>query len=189
MATSGFVTIGKIVKAHGLTGEFSVEHYLDSPFVLHDMVRVYLKQEGKRPRKFLVASIRFLGGRVLMKLEGIAGRREAERCRGALIWARKRDMPGLSGDEVLVGDLFGCCVYLPQGAYLGRIADVMTRTGQEVWILRDRKNRELMMPAVDEFIEELDVQAGRVVVAPPPGLLATYGIEEERDSSGNSETG
>jgi 16S rRNA processing protein RimM len=189
MAASGFVTIGEVVKAHGLTGELSVAHYLDSPFVLRDVARVYIKQEGKRPRKFPVASVRIRSGRVLMRLEGITGRGEAERYRGALLWARKRDLPGVSGDEVLVQELYGCSVYLPRGEYLGLLADVMTRTGQEVWIIRDRENREILVPAVDEFVEELDVESKRAVVNPPPGLLETYGVRPGREHPGNDETG
>jgi 16S rRNA processing protein RimM len=52
-----------------------------------------------------------------------------------------------------------------------RGADV---AGQELWFIHDEDGNEIMLPAVDEFIRGIDLDAGVILVDPPDGLLELY---------------
>ncbi len=179
MSQSGFLTLGRVRKPHGLKGEFRVESYADSPFVFESLSRVYLKHESRRPEKFLVESARHGEGELLLRLTGIESRQRALEYHNAAVWVRKRDLPPLEPDEVYLGDLAGFVVYLPDRSRLGTLERADVVSGQEMWTIRTREGREVLFPARDELVPELDVRAKEAVIDPPPGLLAVYGVKDD----------
>jgi 16S rRNA processing protein RimM len=50
--------------------------------------------------------------------------------------------------------------------------------GQEMWTIRTQKGSEVLFPAREELVPELDLRAREAVIDPPPGLLEVYGIWE-----------
>jgi 16S rRNA processing protein RimM len=178
MSRSGFLTLGRVRKPHGLKGEFRVESYSDSPFVFEILSRVYLKRENGRPEKFLIESARRSEGQILLRLDGIQSRQRALDYVNAAIWARKRDLPPLEPDEVYLSDLAGFAVYLPDGSRLGILERAEMVAGQEMWTIRTQKGSEVLFPAREELVPELDLRAREAVIDPPPGLLEVYGIWE-----------
>jgi 16S rRNA processing protein RimM len=96
----------------------------------------------------------------------------------AAIWARKRDLPPLEPDEVYLSDLAGFAVYLPDGSRLGTLERAEMVAGQEMWTIRTQKGSEVLFPAREELVPELDLRAREAVIDPPPGLLEVYGIWE-----------
>lgn len=178
MSQSGFLTLGRVRKPHGLKGEFRVESYADSPFLFESLSRVYLKREGRRPQKFLLEGVRCGEEQILFRLEGIESRQRALDYANAEIWVRKRDLPPLDPGEVYLSDLAGFAVYLPDGSRLGTLENADEIAGQEMWTIRTREGSEMFFPARDELVPEMDVRAQEVVIDPPPGLLEIYGVGE-----------
>ena len=179
MARKGFVPVGRVIKAHGLKGELCIKSYADSPFLIQDMGRVYLKAEGRRPQKHGLAQVRQHRQGLLMTLESISGRDEARQWLGAEVWIRRRDVPESGAESLRLLELLGARVYLQDGRFLGHIHSVDRRTGQEVWAIWTPADREVLLPAVSEFVRDMDPEDHRAVVDPPAGLLELYGVEDE----------
>jgi len=177
MSQSGFLTLGRIRKPHGLKGEFRVECYADSPFVFESLSRIYLKRDRFKPEKFLLQSVRHSEGETLLCLLGIGSRQKAKAYANADIWVRKRDLPSPEPDEVYLRDLTGFDVYLPDGTRLGTLERAEEVSGQELWRIRTSDGREVLFPARDNLVPALDIQAKEAVIDPPPGLLEIYGVE------------
>ncbi|EFI34003.1 16S rRNA processing protein RimM [Desulfonatronospira thiodismutans ASO3-1] len=174
MSAKDLLTCGKVVKPHGLKGEICIIWYADSPLLLKKAEKIYLRMPGKRPRAFTPESSREHGSRLLLQLEQITGRDQAEKWRGAEILADSKDLPRDDDNEIYLHELLGCSVFLDSGEYLGVLQGFVPRKNGEVWEIVDEKGREILFPAEDEFIVHLDPEAKKAVISPPGGLLELY---------------
>jgi 16S rRNA processing protein RimM len=59
---------------------------------------------------------------------------------------------------------------LPDGTRLGSIAGVLQMPAHDVLVVRGG-GREYLIPAVEAIVKEVDLEAGRVRIDPPAGLL------------------
>ncbi len=174
MAAKDLLTCGKVVKPHGLKGELCIIWYADSPLLLQESDKIYLRMPGKRPRAFQPEALREHRKRLLLQLEQITGRDQAEKWRGAEILVHARDLPREEGDEVYLHELLGCRIYLESGEYLGMLQGFVPQKNGEVWQIVDEKGREFLFPAEDDFIVHLDPGEKKAVISPPKGLLELY---------------
>jgi len=119
--------------------------------------------------------------RALLTLEGVSDRDAAEALRGWLIEVEASSLPRLSEDEIFLHELMGLRVRESGAADdaedLGVLEDVLDEAGQELWVIRSPDGREILLPAVAEFVEVIDLDEGLAVICPPPGLLELF--EEE----------
>lgn len=183
MANADRVLIGEVVKPHGLRGELCVEWHADSPELCDDLPRVWLEPPSGKAKAFAIAAWRMHHKRLLLTLQGIGDRTQAEAWRGARIFARTEDMPEPEEGEVFLHQLIGLRVLTVDGRQIGLLESVMAEP-QEIWTIRGEGGVEILFPAQPEFVEEIDLGAGSVTVAPPPGLLELY--LEQAEPSGES---
>ena len=168
------VEFGRVEKPHGLKGELCIALFADSPLLLENVRRIYLRLPGKKPRPCQIEAWRVHQQRVLLLVDRCQGRDQAEFWRGAEVLVRKRDLPATDEDELQKEDLLGLPVYHLHGAQIGVLDDIRDMAGQEIWFIRDFAGREILLPAVEEFVVDIDLDAGRICVDPPDGLLALY---------------
>lgn len=170
-ADKSFVTVGKVVKPHGIRGEFSMLSYADSPLLFDELDAVYLSFGKGRPRRFVVSKWRKHKGMILMTLESVADRNRAEELRGAEVLARTKDLPDTDEDEVYLYELEGLRVELQDGTEVGILSGFIETPQQETWSITMPNGKELLLPAVPEFVLDIDLDAERIVIDPPDGLL------------------
>ena len=168
-----FITIGRIIKPHGIKGEVCVDFYADSPSILAD--EVWLARPSAPPHAVSVTAARFHHGRLLLTLPDSPDRNTAETLRGTDIFIPRERLPALEDGEVYLADLPGFSVILQEtGAALGVIADADLSSGQEIWRIITPEGKEILFPAVPEFVAELNPAARTAHITPPPGLLEIY---------------
>ena len=156
------IEIGGVARAHGIRGEVViVTHDPDSEIVgsvdviwIGGVERTIVGARST-PRGWLVA------------LAGIATRTDAEALRGQLVEVARDAVP-LADDEVLLDDLIGCKVIKLDGTPWGTIAAV--ETGMQDRLMIHDGDIERQLPLVDEFVTDIDLEAGVVTVDPPEGL-------------------
>ena len=168
------VELGRVEKPHGLRGELCIELHADSPFLFEELTRIYLRLPGKKPKPCRIEAWRPHKGRVLLLLDRSQGRDQAEGWRGAEVLARARDLPAPDDDEIQPEDLIGLPVLHVNGSRIGILEDIQDLAGQEIWFIYDEAGREILLPAVEEFVREIDLDAGLIHVDPPDGLLEIY---------------
>lgn len=170
---NSFIVIGRITKPHGIKGEVCVDFYADSPSILSDAV--WLKLPPAPPRAYGVIAARFHHNRLLLTLENVPDRNAAELLRNAEVLAPRDRLPPLVPGEVYLADLPGFSVILQEtGETLGTIAAADLSGGQEIWRITTPQGKDVLFPAVPEFVAAIDAEARTVRIAPPPGLLEIY---------------
>jgi 16S rRNA processing protein RimM len=178
------VAVGYCSKAHGIRGELTLTLEAESPDVLRH--GLYLRpRRGGPARFFRLRGLRRHHGNLLLALEGVETRNDAETLRAHTVLVDEQSLPALADDEVYLKDLPGLNVFVRTDnadTPLGRLAEISSPAGQDLWTIKTPDGREILFPAVDEFIVSLDTEQGRAVIAPPPGLLELYANETENES-------
>lgn len=109
------------------------------------------------------------GDRLLVKFAGIDSRADAERCRGTL-YIGADELRELGADEYWPHELEGCSVEDVSGAPVGTVSGVVPGTAQDLLAIA-APTGERLVPIVKDIVVAVDIQARRVVIDPPEGLL------------------
>ena len=165
------VIVARIGRPHGIKGEVSVEVRTDDPEGrLAPGTVVRTDPEAAGPLTILTGRVH--SGRLLLTFDGCVTRAGAERLRNVLLVAdvdpdERPDDP----DEFFDRHLVGLRVETSDGNEVGSLAEVLHLPGQDVLVVRRPDEREVLVPFVSEFVPEVDIDGGRIVVEPPEGLL------------------
>jgi 16S rRNA processing protein RimM len=147
--TKRWVAVGRVGRAHGLDGSFVVDAPSDDPDRLAPGARVYASREPAT-----VVAAKRAGGRLVVRLD-----RPVER--GAAIELPADELPALPDDEFYAFQLVGASVEDVDGRRAGRVADVVPGVANDVLEL----DSGLSLPLVEDCVQEIDVEGGRIVVA------------------------
>jgi 16S rRNA processing protein RimM len=165
------VVVARIGRPHGIKGEVSVEVRTDDPDGRLAPGTV-LRTEPAAAGPLTVVTGRFHSGRLLLSFDGCTSRSGAERLRNVLLVADVDPDERLEDpDEFFDRQLVGLRVETVAGAELGELAEMLHLPGQDVLVVRRHDGRESLVPFIAEFVPEVDLEGGRVVVDPPGGLL------------------
>ncbi|OLT47836.1 ribosome maturation factor RimM [Saccharomonospora sp. CUA-673] len=167
------VVVGRVAKAHGIRGELAVDVRTDSPeerFVEGAVLTG--RARGGATTRLTVTAARWHSGRLLVRFEEVPDRTAAEAQRGLLLLADAHGLPPIDDpDEFYDHELEGLRAELTDGTTVGTVREIVHSPGGELLVL-DREGRsEAMVPFVQAIVVEVDVQAGKVVLDPPEGLL------------------
>ncbi len=157
------VTIGRITTAHGIRGEIKVEPLTDFPERFQPGSRLWL--DGT---PYEVKRGRWQRRTVILKLRGIDSRTQAEALAGKALTAPEAT-PIEDQDVYYLHDVIGLRVEDTAGETLGKLAEVLSTGSNDVYVVRGERG-ELLLPALDDVIHEVDIAGGRIVVAVPDGL-------------------
>lgn len=147
---------GQIVSTHGVQGEVKILPWADGPEFLLDFDTFYLN--GK---PYEVVSSRVHKTCVLAKLRGVDTPEQAQLLRGQTV-SIDRSGVELPAGTVFIADLLGCRVLDEDGVEIGKIKDVLTMPSSDVYVIEGA--RRYMIPAVKEFVREINVREGFVRV-------------------------
>ncbi len=151
-----FLDCGQIVNTHGVHGEVRIVPWADSPGFLCQFPTLYV--DG---RPVNVAATRVHKGSVIAKLEGVDTVEGAMALKGKTVQIRRADAK-LPEGAFFLADIIGLDVVDEEGRKLGKLEEVLSPSVQQVYVVRGE--REIMIPAVPEFILETNIEAGYVKV-------------------------
>jgi len=100
---------------------------------------------------------------VVAKLEGVSDRNQAEAMRGCKIAVPRSELPEPEEDEFYWTDLIGLEVFNKDGVLLGVVASLLETGANDVLVLKDGDGKQRMIPFVGAIVQEVDIQAGRIV--------------------------
>jgi 16S rRNA processing protein RimM len=165
------LVVGRIGRPHGIRGEVTVEVRTDSPEVRFAPGSVLLT-EPARLGPLTVAAARWHSGRLLLHVAGVSDRTGAEALRGIVLSAEvDDDQVPEDPEEFFDHQLRGLAAVTVEGEPLGVVGDVVHLPGQDLLSVTRPEGREVLVPFVAEFVPEIDVPGGRIVLALPLGLL------------------
>jgi 16S rRNA processing protein RimM len=178
VATPEFAIVGRIRKPHGIRGEVVVEPVTDAPEAMFASgARVFVGSTSPEPpatpmREARIERARDQGAVWLVKLDGIADRNDAERWRDRYLYVPESELPAPAADEVYLHDLHGMTVVLAEsGDTVGQVVAWYELPQGLVLEVEKGDGTTIIVPYIPSVVKEVDVEAKRVVLTPPDGLL------------------
>jgi len=159
------IKVGKIVNAVGLKGEVKVYNYSDSSEIYEITPEMYI---GDKLMK--IENVRLQKNMVILKIAGMDDRNAAEAAKGREIFITEDDLPELEEGEFYIRDLIGMVV-TENEVVLGKVKDVIQNTAQDVFEIERENGKQLLIPRVDEFVLDIDLDTREIKVSLPDGLL------------------
>jgi 16S rRNA processing protein RimM len=167
------LTIGRVVKAHGVAGEVVVEIRTVDPetrFAPGTVLRAKGSDHGER--KYVVAAARPHGNRLLLRLDGVAGRDAADALRGSLFVIDSSALPPIEEPDTYYDhQLEGLSVRTTSGQDIGTVAEVLHTAAGELLAVNRPEAGELLVPFVGAIVTSVSLDSGVVEIDPPDGLL------------------
>ena len=167
-AFDGWIIIGRVTAPHGRRGELRVAVLTDLPERFQDLKRVYV---GDAHTPYEVERTRFTPKGVLLKLAGIGYRDQAALLARAYIALPEAETPPLPEGSYHHHQIKGLQVITTDGCHLGIVNEIIATGSNDVYIVQSEQYGELLLPAIAEVIEAIDLDAQRIVVQLIPGLL------------------
>ncbi|WP_281689582.1 ribosome maturation factor RimM [Pseudonocardia thermophila] len=165
--------VGIAVRAHGLHGDVVVEVRTDSPGErFAPGSSLIASRPGSPPGTLTVTSARPHSGRLLVRFAEVPDRTAAEQLRGTrLLIDADQVKPADDPDEFHVHQLEGMRVELTDGTPVGTVREVTFGPGGDLLVVARPERADALVPFVKAIVPTVDVQAGRIVIDPPEGLL------------------
>jgi len=167
----GYVAVGRIKRAVGLKGEVLIKAFSSTKSIT---TSGYLFLKGKDDfERFQIIKFRGKGLKELVcLLEGVNNRTLAEHLERKQVFQEKSLLPREDSDEYFWYELKDLKVVDRNGNELGTIYSIIETGAQDVLVVRDTK-REILIPMMDGFIQQIDTTKGICLVDLPPGLEET----------------
>lgn len=168
-----YLAVGLVVGAHGLRGELTIKLLTDDPHRFGRLERVFIGLEDTEPVPWSLEGYRLHKGRALLRLEGCDDRATAEALRGYLVQVPREEAIPLEEGEYFEHQILGLAVWTRAGERLGIVEEIIFTGANDVYVVRDSAldRREILIPAIEDVVLEVDLAAGRLVVDLPQGLV------------------
>ena len=163
--------IAKLRKVFGLRGEFKIDSYSRTAdeFETVDGVLMGMSEHSTVPCK--IESVKMRGEEICLKLVGVDDKTAADMLRGQFLFVEESKRKKLSDNQFFIDELIGCSVVNEKGKVLGMLSSIERSPAHNVYNVRTSAGY-VMLPAVPEFIVNVDIEKKTIVVRPPEGMFS-----------------
>lgn len=170
-----FLVIGRILRPHGIRGELRVQIFSNYPERFKFLEEIYLTRDATAqdspPSAYTVERSRLHQEYAILKLEGIDSREAADTLRDLTVMVTLADAVPLEAGEYYFYQLIGLEMVTDTGEVLGTVSDILETGANEVYIVQSARYGELLIPAIESVVQEIDLPNQRIVITPLEGLL------------------
>jgi 16S rRNA processing protein RimM len=169
------VQIGFVFRPHGIEGELKIDpEHTDDPARFETLPFIFLGPHPRRVTKHAIESVRYQqtkrGTTVILGVEGIETRDDSEAVAKHKVFVSEEALD-LEDGELFVHDIIGMDVVAEDDTVLGTIANYMEMPAQDMLVVRTPDGEEAMIPVVEDFLLDIDEDAGQITVRPIDGLI------------------
>ena len=178
-----YIHVGQIVNTHGNKGEVKVYPLTDDPARFEELKQVYAgagADAGANPGdaadndaaviSLNIRTVRYLKNMALLTFEEINDMNQAIKLKGKYLSIPETELKPLPEGRYYIYQLIGLDVY-EGDRYFGKITEVLKPGGNDVYVVRDEEKQEILIPVLKWVVHGVDLEAKRVEVVLPPGLL------------------
>jgi 16S rRNA processing protein RimM len=164
------VCVAKIGAAHGLRGEVRLQVFTEDPDAILNFGEL-TNEDGTK--KFRVASLRPAKGHFVARFEGVNDRNASELLTNIELFVSRDKLPKIEDDgEFYHADLIGLRVEDKAGKSYGVVIAVRNYGASDlIEVAEPSKKSGTLIPFIDEFVPEVDLEGGRVIIETAPGLF------------------
>jgi len=171
---ASLLSIGKIVGAHGINGVVKVFSYAESTARYRSGAPLYLRDSRGNEFALKVVWAKPHAKTLLLSLEGIRNRSQAENLIGSELFVDKSRLEALEEGSYYWADLLGMAVYSVTGAYLGELTAIIETGSNDVYVVKrkdDSAETEILVPALASVVKKVDLGQKTMQVDLPEGLV------------------
>ena len=161
-----FITIGKITSKHGTKGEVKVMPLTEKINRFKNLKNIYINK-----KIFEILESKMVGNKVILKLAGIDEIDEAKNIVGYFIEISRSEAIELPENSYFLHEIIGLGVYLENNEYLGVIENIIRTGSNDVYIVKNKEGREILIPAIKEVVKVIDIDNKKIIIHYIDGLL------------------
>jgi 16S rRNA processing protein RimM len=166
--------VGKIVNTQGIKGEVRVISTTDFPeerYKKGNEVFLFLPKNDA-PIQLTIKSHRKHKNFDLLLFEGYENINDVEKFREAIIKVPESQLGKLEEGEFYFHEIIGCLVFTSQGEEVGRITEILTPGANDVWVVKGKNGKEILIPYIDDVVVKIDINEKTIIIDPMEGLLS-----------------
>jgi 16S rRNA processing protein RimM len=163
-----YLVIGKLRRPHGIHGEMLMDIITDFPERIKAGILVFV---GPQYQERIIRSARPNAGTMLIAFEGFDNPDEVGVLRNNYLYVRASDRPPLPEGEYYHHQLLGLPVVTDEGQKLGVLTEILENAANDVYLVKPDFGPEILLPAIDSVILDIDLQKGEIRVHLLAGLL------------------
>lgn len=165
-----YVIVGRFGRPRGVYGEIYIVPISDNPERFHNEVTLWI-ESGSGYTKLITESIRYISGKPVVKIEGYNSREQVSELTNEYLYIGSNDLGKLPEGSYYIFDLIGCRVTDINNRELGLVCDVLSYPANDVWVIEVKNGEKVLFPAVENFIDVVDIEKRRIVIRPPEGIF------------------
>ncbi|MFD2044080.1 ribosome maturation factor RimM [Ornithinibacillus salinisoli] len=169
--TENMFNIGKIVNTHGIRGDVKVLRISDFDERFQVGETVYVALENKDIRPLVIDGHRIHKGFDLLHFEKHDNINDVEHFKGSYLKISEDQLTDLEENEFYYHEIIGCEVLTTTQEELGFVKEILSPGANDVWVIKPKKGKEILIPYIEDVVKEIDVEAKRIVIDPMEGLL------------------
>ena len=162
--------VGVIANTHGIRGEVKVFPTTDEKERFKDLKKVILDM-GKEQKVLEIQSVRFFKNLVILNFKEIDNINDIEMYKRKDLLVTREDAVPLEEGEYFIADLLDLDVYSDEDEKIGVLYDVMQTGANDVYVVKTEEGKEILLPAIDECILDINLEESRMTVHIMEGLL------------------
>ena len=171
------VQVGRILGAHALKGTVRVAPMSDIPGRHQTLKEVMVRTPKANVLLKVEKAAASDKGTWLMRFEGVSDRTAAEALAGGIMYIREQDLAPLPEGRYYVHQIIGLRVVTVDGRELGPITDVLETGANDVYV-----TETVLIPAIEQVVKEVDLQAGTMLIDPLPGMIEEEATAEDEEA-------
>lgn len=164
------IAVGKVVKPFGIRGDLVIFPMTDSVERFKNLKRVFVGHDEQKVTETNVTHVVVEPRGVRLRLSDFASRTAAESLTGALLFVAQEDAIKPKRGSYFIHDLIALKVVDTEGNDVGVIKEVMKYPAHDVYVI-ERNGNEIAIPAVKEFIKNIDLERRTMTVQLIEGML------------------
>lgn len=174
------VLVGRIARPHGIRGQVVINPETD---FVEERFRVgaTMQTRGAGGEETLtIVSSRVQGGRPVVGFDGFERIEDVERLAGQELRIPESALSRLEAGRFYHYQLVGCAVETVDGEAIGEVERVEGGAGGSRLVVAGQRG-EILVPLATEICVDIDVEAKRIRISPPDGLLDLNEIRHRHD--------
>lgn len=165
-----YFEVGQIVNTFGVKGMLKVKPFTDDANRFEELKKVYICKKEKL-EEVEIEEVKYHKDMVLLKVKGIDDMNEAEKVKGLYLKIDRKNAKKLPKDTYFIADLLGLQVYSDTGELLGKVDDIFRTGANDVYVIKDEKGKQLLLPGIPDVIKEIDLEKEKIIVHILKGLI------------------
>jgi 16S rRNA processing protein RimM len=164
------ILIGKVLGTHGVRGQLRIVPYSGDPASITSLRTFLLRAPGGQYESYEITAAADHKQRALVSLKGFDNINQVLCLAGREVFIYREQLPVLPEGEYYWQDLIGLVVQTEDGEVLGDLVDILETGSNDVYVVK-AGDREVLIPATEEVVQDIDLDAKRMIVRPLDGLF------------------